>query len=66
VRPACSSQLRRARALLTVAAQAAVGTFKLRYFVCGLEQWQATPGPLFFYTGNVRSRNCRAPHSPRR
>ena len=38
--------------------QAPVGTFSLRYFVCGLEQWQATPdgqpGPVFFYAGNVR------------
>ena len=42
------------------AAQAPVGRFSLRYFVCGLEQWQATPdgqpGPIFFYAGNVRLR----------
>ena len=49
------------------AAQASVGTFSLRYVVCGLEQWRATPdgqpGPIFFYAGNVRSRHsaqCRA------
>ena len=41
------------------AVQAPVGTFNMRYFVCGLEQWRPTPdgqpGPIFFYAGNVRA-----------
>jgi hypothetical protein len=54
----CTAGLDMRHEPLTRLSQAPVGTFSLRYFMCGLEQWQATPdgqpGPVFFYAGNVR------------